>query len=316
MGSQETTQLRTRPPQDEERQDLPLSKPVVDPDAEAFSSLLPWAKVMIVALASVSGFMSPFSSTIYVPALDEISKKLHISRADTLLSVTLYLVFQGLSPSFWGPLSDQLGRRPILLSTFTVLLGANLGLAFSNTFLASTGAAHGTGIWLQQCYGYWCRSHRRHSSEKGAGTVHELFSVRCIAWSVRRSRGGRFGIASLGLARPLFFPGSIWRSVKCGAGLVSARDTPKVDGRWVSAASWYMETVVADAMDAQARRERASTAAHASSVYFEHPSNGIREALAGLWPTGYFVAGGVLCYSVCPVFCHVFLFLAHSCFEL
>ena len=134
MGSQETTQLRTRPPQDEERQDLPLSKPVVDPDAEAFSSLLPWAKVMVVALASVSGFMSPFSSTIYVPALDEISKKLHISRADTLLSVTLYLVFQGLSPSFWGPLSDQLGRRPILLSTFTVLLGANLGLAFSNTF--------------------------------------------------------------------------------------------------------------------------------------------------------------------------------------
>lgn len=88
MGSRETTQPHTQPPQDEERQDIALSKPVVDPDTEAYSSLLPWAKAMVVALASVSGFMSPFSSTIYVPALDEISKKLQISRADTLLSVS------------------------------------------------------------------------------------------------------------------------------------------------------------------------------------------------------------------------------------
>lgn len=113
---------------------MALCKPAVDPDTETFSLFFPWAKIMIVAFAGISGFMSPFSSNIYVPALDEISKNLHISRADTLLSVTLYLVFQGLSPSFWGPLSDQLGRRPVLLSTFMVLLGANLGLAFSNTF--------------------------------------------------------------------------------------------------------------------------------------------------------------------------------------
>lgn len=119
---------------------LPLTQPrdragrFVDQDETVFSAFLPHIKLMIVIFAAVSGFMSPFSSNIYVPALDTISKELSISRADTLLSVTTYLIFQGLAPSFWGPLSDTLGRRPILVCTFTVLLGANLGLAFTNTF--------------------------------------------------------------------------------------------------------------------------------------------------------------------------------------
>lgn len=105
-----------------------------DQDAVRYSAFRPGIKIMLVALAAASGFMSPFSSTMYVPALDSISKELHITKSDTLLSVALYLLLQGVSPSFWGPLSDKLGRRPILISTFTVLLGANLGLSFAKTF--------------------------------------------------------------------------------------------------------------------------------------------------------------------------------------
>lgn len=46
------------------------------------------------------------------------------------------MIFQGLSPMIWAPLSDTLGRRPVYLLTFAVFLGGNLGLAFSNSYAA------------------------------------------------------------------------------------------------------------------------------------------------------------------------------------
>src|ERR1700761_41817 len=50
------------------------------------------------------------------------------------LSITVYMLFQGIAPSFWGPLADTYGRRPILLSTLAVYILANLGLALSPSF--------------------------------------------------------------------------------------------------------------------------------------------------------------------------------------
>jgi multidrug resistance protein len=44
------------------------------------------------------------------------------------------MVFQGLAPSFWGPISDSYGRRPVLIATLIVYLLANLGLALSKDF--------------------------------------------------------------------------------------------------------------------------------------------------------------------------------------
>ena len=52
------------------------------------------------------------------------------------LTVTVYMIVQGLAPSFWGPLSDTLGRRPIFVATFVVYLLSNIGLAFAHSFVA------------------------------------------------------------------------------------------------------------------------------------------------------------------------------------
>lgn len=97
----------------------------------AFSRRL---KMFIVFVASASAFMSPFAINIYMPAVPNISNDLNISSAEALLSVTTYMIFQGLSPSIWAPLSDTYGRRPILVCTFLVFLTANLGLSFGNTY--------------------------------------------------------------------------------------------------------------------------------------------------------------------------------------
>lgn len=46
------------------------------------------------------------------------------------------MVVQGIAPSFWGPYSDTIGRRPVFVGTFMVYLISNIGLAFSNDFIS------------------------------------------------------------------------------------------------------------------------------------------------------------------------------------
>lgn len=101
---------------------------------EPYSAFSQSAKTFLVVCASASAFMSPFAINIYMPAVPNISSALHISEGEALLSVTMYMIFQGLSPSLWAPLSDTYGRRPVLLCTFLVFLVANLGLSFANTY--------------------------------------------------------------------------------------------------------------------------------------------------------------------------------------
>ncbi|KAI5460421.1 major facilitator superfamily transporter [Mariannaea sp. PMI_226] len=50
------------------------------------------------------------------------------------LTITSYLVIQGISPLFWGSLSDSLGRRPIYIASFAVYIVANVALSFSPNF--------------------------------------------------------------------------------------------------------------------------------------------------------------------------------------
>jgi MFS family permease len=37
------------------------------------------------------------------------------------LTITVYMIVQGLAPSFWGPLSDTKGRRITFIGKFRVL---------------------------------------------------------------------------------------------------------------------------------------------------------------------------------------------------
>ena len=59
------------------------------------------------------------------------SQALHVTVAEVNLSITIYMVFQGLAPSFWGTLADGAGRRPMFIATFCVYEVANIGLAFT-----------------------------------------------------------------------------------------------------------------------------------------------------------------------------------------
>ncbi|KAJ2972769.1 hypothetical protein NUW58_g9118 [Xylaria curta] len=86
---------------------------------------------MIVYLTFLLGYLSLASSltaTIYFPIIDLLSERYHTSVQAINLTITLYVVLQGIAPSFFSPLSDTLGRRPVFLLTFTIYLLAGAGL--------------------------------------------------------------------------------------------------------------------------------------------------------------------------------------------
>ncbi|KAJ5345231.1 hypothetical protein N7541_007723 [Penicillium brevicompactum] len=91
-------------------------------------------KLQLVCIVSLAAIFSPLSSNIYFPALSEISKELNVSMSLATLTVTVYMIVQGLAPSFWGSFSDVLGRRVIFIGTFAVYIISNIALAVSTNY--------------------------------------------------------------------------------------------------------------------------------------------------------------------------------------
>lgn len=50
------------------------------------------------------------------------------------LTITMYLVFQGISPSFWGTVADHWGRRPVLFCTMMIYCATCVGLSFTKNY--------------------------------------------------------------------------------------------------------------------------------------------------------------------------------------
>lgn len=116
---------------------------------------------------------------MYTPALPAIAQSLGVSISDVNLTVTTYLIFQGITPSIWGSISDVYGRRPIYLVTLFITVCASIGLCFTNSFavVLVLRAVHATG----------CSSTRA----LGAGVIRDMVSAEI--------RGGYMGMYSAGV---------------------------------------------------------------------------------------------------------------------
>ena len=93
-------------------------------------------KQYIVFMAAWGGFFSQLSTNIYFPALNVLSKNYNVSSELINLTVTAYMIFQGLAPTIYGDLADMAGRRPAYITGFAVYIGANIGLALQNSYPA------------------------------------------------------------------------------------------------------------------------------------------------------------------------------------
>jgi len=93
-------------------------------------------KQFIVFMVAWGGFFSPLTANIYFPALPTLARDLNVSESQINLTLTSYMIFQGLAPTIYGDLSDMAGRRPAYIVGFIIYIGACIGIALQNSFAA------------------------------------------------------------------------------------------------------------------------------------------------------------------------------------
>lgn len=102
--------------------------------------------------AAVLGLLSavgPFAIDMYLPALPTVATDLNGSIAAAQLTLTAYFIAFGLAQLIYGPLADQMGRKPPLYMGLAIFSLASLGCAFAPSietltafrFLQGLGAA-------------------------------------------------------------------------------------------------------------------------------------------------------------------------------
>ncbi|KAI6047960.1 MFS general substrate transporter [Pisolithus marmoratus] len=154
-----------------------------------YSIYTPAERWFIVVTASVAALFSPLAAMTYMPAIPVIATDFHKSVELINLTVTIYMVFQGVSPLFWGTLADYVGRRPIFLSCMLVLTVACVGLASTPT----------SDYWLLLMLRCVQASGSASTVALGAGVIGDIATA--------AERGSFFGLFSIGiLFGPTFGP--------------------------------------------------------------------------------------------------------------
>ncbi|KAI0191591.1 major facilitator superfamily domain-containing protein [Astrocystis sublimbata] len=88
-------------------------------------------KRLIVLAAAAGALVSPLTANIYLPAVHTLAEEFQVSATKINLTVTIYMVFQGLTPFLVAGLSDRAGRRPTFVICFILYTITNLTLSLT-----------------------------------------------------------------------------------------------------------------------------------------------------------------------------------------
>ncbi|KFG88251.1 hypothetical protein MANI_015681 [Metarhizium anisopliae] len=101
-----------------------------------YSAFTRRTKIWITTMVTIASVISPMTANVYFPALDSVADDLNVSIALINLTLTTYMIFQGLAPTIFGDFGDTAGRRPAFTLAFTIYLFANIGLALQRDYTA------------------------------------------------------------------------------------------------------------------------------------------------------------------------------------
>jgi MFS family permease len=93
-------------------------------------------KWWITFIVGVTMMFSPLSANIDLPSLSLLQRDVHTNPQLINLTVTAYVILQGIAPAFFGELSDKVGRRLVYVISFGIYVAANTGLAIQNRYAA------------------------------------------------------------------------------------------------------------------------------------------------------------------------------------
>lgn len=94
-------------------------------------TLIQGNKHHLTVIAALLAMVGPFTIDAYLPSFPDIEASFGISRTLLSQSLAVYLAAFAASTLLWGPLSDRIGRRPVILFSLSVYVIASAGCALS-----------------------------------------------------------------------------------------------------------------------------------------------------------------------------------------
>lgn len=85
------------------------------------------------ALMALTSSLGPFACSGYIPAFHAMAEEFHVPLADLQTTLATYLIAFAVSSIFCGPLSDALGRKPVLITGMLVFAISCVGAIFAPT---------------------------------------------------------------------------------------------------------------------------------------------------------------------------------------
>ncbi|CAG7975753.1 unnamed protein product [Penicillium olsonii] len=92
-----------------------------------------WQKRSIVLIITLSAFTAPFASCILFPSFTILVDHFHTTETKVALTTTVFLLGLAVAPLWWSTLSQQYGRRPVLVFSFLISTIAVIICAVSNS---------------------------------------------------------------------------------------------------------------------------------------------------------------------------------------
>jgi multidrug resistance protein len=92
-----------------------------------------WQKLVIVSIVTLSAFTAPFASCILFPSFTILVDHFHTTETKVALTTTVFLLGLAIAPLWWSTLSQEYGRRPVLVFSFLLSTVAVIVCAVSNS---------------------------------------------------------------------------------------------------------------------------------------------------------------------------------------
>src|SRR4051812_2856700 len=101
--------------------------------------LRPVTLAMTVMLALLTA-LGPLSTDMYLPSLPATARDLGATTAETQLTLSAFLLGFAVGQFVYGPISDKVGRRPVLLAGLGLFLLASAACTLATTVEMLTAA--------------------------------------------------------------------------------------------------------------------------------------------------------------------------------
>jgi multidrug resistance protein len=105
-------------------------------DTTSYTLLTPLQRTFVALIVGTATMFSPLTANIYLPCVPVLQTEFRTTLELMNLTITAYIVVQGIAPTFFSQLSDRVGRRPVYILTFGLFVGSSIGLALQDSYAA------------------------------------------------------------------------------------------------------------------------------------------------------------------------------------